>query len=68
MHPWLSKLVEVPAKVKVVEGKEQLIPVIQLKTTRRDSITQVIIRGSTFDTSSDGQKNHLIQQLVINQQ
>ena len=46
-----DKLVEVPAKVKVVEGKEQLIPVNPTeKPQARDSITPSdYLEGSTFE-------------------
>ena len=54
-----DKLVEVPAKVKVVEGKEQLIPVNTTeKPQARDSITPSDYpEGSTFEYKvPDGQK------------
>ena len=54
-----DKLVEVPAKVKVVEGKEQLIPVNPTeKPQARDSITPSDYpEGSTFEYKvPDGQK------------
>ena len=53
-----DKLVEVPAKVKVVEGKEQLIPVNPIeKPQARDSITPSDYpEGSTFEYKvPDGQ-------------
>ena len=53
-----DKLVEVPAKVKVVEGKEQLIPVNPTeKPQARDSITPSDYpEGSTFEYKvPDGQ-------------
>ena len=54
-----DKLVEVPAKVKVVEGKEQLIPVNPIeKPQARDNITPSDYpEGSTFEYKvPDGQK------------
>ena len=54
-----DKLVEVPAKVKVVEGKEQLIPVNPTeKPQAKDSITPSDYpEGSTFEYKvPDGQK------------
>ena len=54
-----DKLVEVPAKVKVVEGKEQLIPVNPTeKPQARDSITPSDYpEGSTFEYKvPEGQK------------
>ena len=54
-----DKLVEVPAKVKVVEGKEQLIPVNPTeKPQARDNITPSDYpEGSTFEYKvPDGQK------------
>ena len=55
-----DKLVEVPAKVKVVEGKEQLIPVNPTeKPQARDSITPSDYpEGSTFEYKiPEGQKD-----------
>ena len=54
-----DKLVEVPAKVKVVEGKEQLIPVNPIEKPQvRDNITPSDYpEGSTFEYKvPDGQK------------